>query len=255
MKRLFLIIIAMLALLCASAAAEEGLHIVATDFPCYDSARQVAGEDAETDSIAQRPKESPKPEVPADPMSAVQPGMPQRFFRDRKGVDVPIINDRGEVVFKHPSEKSPSEMNEEDFYKSMTPAEKVILTTPPVSAPEFFEAAVRISRVGRPEFAKILAEKGLEAEGTPAEYAALVDSVGEDKLIAFSRNQVVGGIAEKSVRQIFEEAKKEWRDPNRIQDAFDRAGARSPEIRAAALADLKRGYPDSFDFLLEKSIQ
>lgn len=211
-----------------------------------------AGEDAETDSIAQRPKESPKPEVPADSMSAVQPGMPQRFFRDRKGVDVPIINDRGEVVFKHPSEKSPSEMNEEDFYKSMTPAEKVILTTPPVSAPEFFEAAVRISRVGRPEFAKILAEKGLEAEGTPAEYAALVDSVGEDKLIAFSRNQVVGGIAEKSVRQIFEEAKKEWRDPNRIQDAFDRAGARSPEIRAAALADLKRGYPDSFDFLLEK---
>ncbi|MBO7726068.1 MAG: hypothetical protein J6S40_06330 [Thermoguttaceae bacterium] len=211
-----------------------------------------AGEDSETDTITQRPKEAPKSDGSADPLSAVKPGMPSRFFRDRKGVDVPIIDDKGEVVFNHPSVKSPSEMNEEDFFKSMTPAEKVILTTPPVSAPDYFEAAVRISRVGRPEFAKILAEKGLQAEGTPAEYAALIDSVGEDKLIAFGHNMIVGEAASKSVDIIFEEAKKEWRDPAHIRDAFDRAGARSPEIRAAALADLKRGYPDSFDYLLER---
>ena len=216
------------------------------------AADPFAGEDAETDTIASRSKESPKADEPTDPFSAVQPGMPSRFFRDRKGVDVPIIDDKGEVIFKHPSEKSPSEMNEEDFYKSMTPAEKVILTAPPVTAPDFFEAAVRISRVGRPEFAKILAEKGLEAEGTPADYAALVDSVGEDKLIAFGHNAVLGETASKAVSKIFEEAKKEWRDPVHMEDAFERAGARSPEIRAAALADLKRGYPDAFDFLLEK---
>lgn len=47
MKRLFLIIIALMALLCFHAAAEGGLRIVATDFPCYDFARQVAGEYAE----------------------------------------------------------------------------------------------------------------------------------------------------------------------------------------------------------------
>jgi len=47
MKKLFLLSIAMLALLCAGAGAEEGLRIVATDFPCYDFARRVAGEGAE----------------------------------------------------------------------------------------------------------------------------------------------------------------------------------------------------------------
>lgn len=47
MKRLFLIIIALMALLYVHAAAEGGLHIVATDFPCYDFARQVAGDGAQ----------------------------------------------------------------------------------------------------------------------------------------------------------------------------------------------------------------
>lgn len=217
----------------------------------FAAADPFAGEDAETDAIAPPPKETPKTEG-ADASQTVRPELPSRFFRDRKGVDVPRFDDRGDVVFQHPSEKPLSEMTEEDFYKTLTPAEKVLLTNRPTTGPELFEAAIRISRVGRAEFAKILAQQGLEAEGTPAQYAALVDSVGEDKLIAFGHNEVIGETAEASVRKIFEEAKKEWRDPAHIEDAFRRAGERSPEIRAAALADLKRGYPESFDFLLEK---
>lgn len=210
-----------------------------------------AGEDAETDTIAERPKE-PLKAGSADPLTAVSPELPTRFFRTRKGVDIPIIDDRGKLIYERPDEKDPSEMTEEDFYKTMTPAEKILLSNRPETAPELIEAAVCISRVGRPEFGRLLAQKALEAEGDPADYAAVIDRLGEDKLIAFVHNPVVGETGRVVAHKTLEEAKKAWRDPVRIQEGFERAGARSPEIRAAALADLKRGYPDSFDFLLQK---
>ncbi len=47
MKKLMVVFLALLALLAASAAAEGKLKIVATDFPCYDFARQAAGDRAE----------------------------------------------------------------------------------------------------------------------------------------------------------------------------------------------------------------
>ncbi len=47
MKRLFLILFSMMALLGVHAAAEGDLRIVATDFPCYDFARAVTGGRAE----------------------------------------------------------------------------------------------------------------------------------------------------------------------------------------------------------------
>ena len=47
-KRLTMILAALaLALLCGAATAEERLSIVATDFPCYDFARQALGEAGE----------------------------------------------------------------------------------------------------------------------------------------------------------------------------------------------------------------
>ena len=51
MKKIILIIFALLALICASAAAEGALSVVATDFPCYDFARQVAGDRAEVSML------------------------------------------------------------------------------------------------------------------------------------------------------------------------------------------------------------
>lgn len=47
MKKTLLILAACLALMCAAASAEGGLRIVTTDFPCYDFARQVAGDGAQ----------------------------------------------------------------------------------------------------------------------------------------------------------------------------------------------------------------
>ena len=47
MKKVCMMIAAVALMLCAQAFAEGALHIVATDFPCYDFARQVAGERAE----------------------------------------------------------------------------------------------------------------------------------------------------------------------------------------------------------------
>lgn len=44
MKRIFVCLMMIVALLTGTAVAEEKLKIVATDFPCYDFARQVAGD-------------------------------------------------------------------------------------------------------------------------------------------------------------------------------------------------------------------
>ena len=47
MKKRFLLIVIAALTLCAAGRAEGRLNIVATDFPCYDFARQVAGEAAD----------------------------------------------------------------------------------------------------------------------------------------------------------------------------------------------------------------
>lgn len=47
MKRLTLLVLALLALGALSAAAEGSLNVVATNFPCYDFARQVVGDRGE----------------------------------------------------------------------------------------------------------------------------------------------------------------------------------------------------------------
>lgn len=47
MKKLFVLAAILALALCASAAAEGDLQIVATDFPCYDFARAVCGDGAE----------------------------------------------------------------------------------------------------------------------------------------------------------------------------------------------------------------
>lgn len=189
----------------------------------------------------------------SDQASAIsRSGVPDRFFRDRRGVDTPIVDDMGKVIYKSLAEKSPSEMTEEDFYKTLTPAEKVLLSKQPVTGPELIETAVRISRVGRPEFAKILAEKSLSADGDPADYAAVINRLGEDKLISFAHIPALNEVAGPAITKTMEEAKKAWSSPEWIEDAFKRTSSLSSETREAALADLKRGYPESFDFLLEK---
>lgn len=48
MKRIITVVaVLVLWLLCASALSEDGLNVVCTDFPCYDFARQAAGEGAD----------------------------------------------------------------------------------------------------------------------------------------------------------------------------------------------------------------
>lgn len=175
---------------------------------------------------------------------------PARSFRTKKGVDIPLIDDKGKVIYQRPEDKDPAEMSEEDFYKTLTPAENVLLSKNPTSGPDLFEAAIMISRIGRPEFAKLLAEKGFSAPGTPKEFSDLIDRVGEDKLIHFSRNAVIGETAGQVVDKIRSEAKKEWQNPDFVRSAFEKTFSNAPEVRTAAVLDLRKGGNVSFDFLL-----
>ena len=129
-----------------------------------------AGEDAETDTIAERPKE-PLKAGSADPLTAVSPELPTRFFRTRKGVDIPIIDDRGKLIYERPDEKDPSEMTEEDFYKTMTPAER--FCSPTVRKQPGTDRSRGLHLTGRAPLSSVgsLVQKALEAEGDPADYA------------------------------------------------------------------------------------
>ena len=49
MRKVFWVVLVLL--LCCGAMAESGLKIVCTDFPCYDFARQAAGESAEVSML------------------------------------------------------------------------------------------------------------------------------------------------------------------------------------------------------------
>lgn len=51
MKKILFCMVMMLIMLAGSAAAEKRLNIVATDFPCYDFARQIAGEHADVSML------------------------------------------------------------------------------------------------------------------------------------------------------------------------------------------------------------
>lgn len=53
MKKLMIALTALLVICCAAAAAEGRLSVVATDFPCYDLARQAAGDLAEVTLLIQ----------------------------------------------------------------------------------------------------------------------------------------------------------------------------------------------------------
>ena len=51
MKKRIVLLAALIMLMCAGAMAEGGLSIVCTDFPCYDFARQAAGDRAEVSML------------------------------------------------------------------------------------------------------------------------------------------------------------------------------------------------------------
>ncbi|MBQ6828554.1 MAG: hypothetical protein IJO46_11125, partial [Thermoguttaceae bacterium] len=147
-----------------------------------------------------------------------------------------------ETKYLRPEDVPDAEKTEQDFLATLTPAEAAILGQNPQNAAEWLVAAIRVARVGRVEFAKMLTQKSLDApEGSPAECAAAVDSLGAGRLSYFVANAAIGEIGTQAVERVSEIARRHWEDEATIRDALARMNRANPDERAAATLDVRKG--------------
>lgn len=150
--------------------------------------------------------------------------------------------DGKETKYLRPEDVPDAEKTELDFYKTLTPAERAILDQEPKNAADWLVAAIRVARVGRVEFAKLLAQKSFEApEGTPAECAAAVDSLGAGRLAFFVANPTIGEIGSQAVERVSEIARRHYESETAIRDALARMNRGTPDERTAATLDVRKG--------------
>jgi len=144
--------------------------------------------------------------------------------------------------YLRPEDVPDVEKTEQDFFATLTPAEAAILGQNPQNAAEWLVAAIRVARVGRVEFAKMLTQKSLDApEGTPAECAAAIDSLGAGRASYFVANPAIGEIGTQAVERVSEIARRHWEDEATLRDALARMNRGTPDERAAATLDVRKG--------------
>ncbi|MBQ7815654.1 MAG: hypothetical protein IJ387_14330, partial [Thermoguttaceae bacterium] len=144
--------------------------------------------------------------------------------------------------YLRPEDVPDAEKTEQDFFATLTPAEAAILGQNPQNAAEWLVAAIRVARVGRVEFAKMLTQKSLDApEGTPAECAAAIDSLGAGRASYFVANPAIGEIGTQAVERVAEIARRHWEDEATLRDALARMNRGTPDERAAATLDVRKG--------------
>lgn len=150
-------------------------------------------------------------------------------------------------------EDVPDELKtEDDFYQTLTAAERAILTPKPSTAPEFLVAAIRVARVGRIDFAKLLIAKAAEApDGTPEETAKALDSLGAGRLTYFVSNPEIGEIGAQVVEKARAVAKTYWEGDGALRDAIRRTNRGTDTERAAALLDLRKGGNVAISLLID----
>lgn len=214
-------------------------------------AKDDAKKDAKADALPSEKKTDTPFAVPAANLRKDE-NSPALFFKNAKGEEIPIIDNKGRVVFQRAEDKLPDEMTERDFYETITPAEEAVLADHPTSGPDLLAAAIMISRVGRPEFAKILTEQSLTAEGTPETFAAMIEQVGAGRVQAFGLDKRVGEAAAKAAERAWTEAYKYWKEPAVIQAAFEQTMKGSLDEQAAAVQRIRNSGSDAIALLLEK---
>ncbi len=144
--------------------------------------------------------------------------------------------------YLRPEDVPDAEKTEQDFLATLTPAEAAILGQNPQNAAEWLVAAIRVARVGRVEFAKMLTQKSLDApEGSPAECAAAIDSLGAGRASYFVANPAIGEIGTQAVERVSEIARRHWEDEATLRDALARMNRGNPDERAAATLDVRKG--------------
>lgn len=176
--------------------------------------------------------------------------------------DTPTVDVRGDVHFQDLSTMDPEKMTEELFLLSLTPTEKSLIDgmidekekriKKSISGPRLFEVGARISRIGRPAFGRILLEKSLTAEGTPAEYAEMIDRLGGDHLVFLITNSAVGPVGNKAVEKVLMEAKKYWTDPVYLEESLKKYRGTSKQAKIEALIHFRKAGDAALDFLIDK---
>lgn len=165
---------------------------------------------------------------------------------------LPKVMKDGVVIYEDLSQKDPAKMTEEEFYKTLSGAEKNILATKPETGPALFKAAVEIAAVGRPHFALLLLQKSLELSGEPSEYAAVLEFLGTERSYQLISNPIIRTIGVQALEKATGEAKKHWEDPDVIQAAMDNAFHGTSEQKTAALQVIHRGGPITLLMLLDQ---
>lgn len=131
---------------------------------------------------------------------------------------------------------------EADFYETASAAELSALHNSPTNDAEWFCAAVRVARVGRPNFAKILVAKALESPAaSPEEAAKLLDTLGSGRAVYFVANPAIGPVGSQVYEKVLDSAKKYWESGAALNDAFARATSGSVDERAQGVTDARKG--------------
>jgi len=131
---------------------------------------------------------------------------------------------------------------EADFYETANAAELSVLRVTPTNDAEWFVAAVRVARVGRPAFAKILVSKALDAPAADPETSAkILDSLGSGRAIYFVGNPTIGPVGAEVYEKVLASARKYWESDAAIRDAFQRAASGSVSERAQGVTDARKG--------------
>ncbi len=131
---------------------------------------------------------------------------------------------------------------EADFYETANAAELSVLRVAPTNDAQQFAAAVRVARVGRPAFAKLLVSKALDAPAaSPEESAKILDSLGSGRAIYFVGNPEIGSVGAEVYEKVLSSARQYWESDAWLRDAFSRAASGSVSERAQGVTDARKG--------------
>ena len=225
-------------------------------FGADEESDPFAGDEDSTDADADSGLDSEDAD-PQDPFSSddnsADPFAPSSFS-EPKSTPIPApanpaAQDAKEVnpereKYARPEDVPDDLKTEEDFYATLTAPERSILYEAPKNGADYFAAAVRIARVGRIQFAKLLAEKGLGAqEATPEESAAAIESVGSGNAANLVANPDLGQAGTDLYMKTLESARIFWEDETRLTEAFANVTSGTPTVRSSAMTAILRGGP------------
>ncbi|MBQ9370729.1 MAG: hypothetical protein IJU03_00885 [Thermoguttaceae bacterium] len=140
-------------------------------------------------------------------------------------------------------EDVPDELKtEEDFFATLTPAERTILATTPQTDVEWYAAAARVARIGRVEFAKLLVEKASTAPAATAEATAnALEQLTTGRAVYLVAHPGIGPVGETTYEKLLTRAQTYWEDDANLRAALDDLRSDVEQKRSSALVRLRRG--------------